>query len=119
MPSAPSPHREPDDVRDIRDAGRSGVPGLGDTGDQQRAAERRARLKRDIGRYSGLGFQFAATLGVFAFGGYWLDQRLGTLPLFLIVGVLLGFAGGFLSLVRRVPPAGGASSRRRKNDRPT
>lgn len=116
MSSASSPGRQPDERGN---AGRAGEPGLAGADADQRAAERRARLKRDIGRYSGLGFQFAATVGVFAFGGYWLDQRLGTLPLFLITGVLLGFAGGILSLIRRVPPGGGASSRRRKNDAST
>jgi ATP synthase protein I len=32
--------------------------------------------------------------------GYWLDRRLGTLPLFLIVGVALGFVTATLSLMR-------------------
>jgi ATP synthase protein I len=32
--------------------------------------------------------------------GYWLDQRLGTRVLFLILGVMLGFATATLSLVR-------------------
>ena len=32
--------------------------------------------------------------------GYWLDQRLGTHVLFLVVGVILGFVTATLSLVR-------------------
>lgn len=36
--------------------------------------------------------------------GYWLDQRWGTLPLFLIVGVILGFASATLSLLRLTKP---------------
>ena len=56
------------------------------------------------GRYAGVGLQYAATLGLFAWGGYALDARLGTQPLLLILGVLLGFAGGTISLVRKVPP---------------
>ena len=33
-------------------------------------------------------------------GGYGLDRWLGTPPIFLIAGVLLGFATGFLHLLR-------------------
>jgi F0F1-type ATP synthase assembly protein I len=32
-------------------------------------------------------------LGVLAAGGYFVDKLLGTLPLFLLVGLGLGFAG--------------------------
>lgn len=56
----------------------------------------------DLARFGGMGLQFAATLCVFAFAGYWLDRWLGTLPLFLIVGVFVGFFGGTLSMVKRV-----------------
>ena len=38
--------------------------------------------------------------------GYWLDQRLGTRPLFLVVGVILGFVTATLSLVRLTKPPG-------------
>jgi F0F1-type ATP synthase assembly protein I len=36
--------------------------------------------------------------------GYWLDQRWGTLPLLVIVGVILGFVTSFLSLLRLIKP---------------
>lgn len=32
--------------------------------------------------------------------GYWIDQQLGTLPLFLLVGTLLGMAAGALAIYR-------------------
>ncbi|HUG49328.1 MAG TPA: AtpZ/AtpI family protein [Candidatus Limnocylindria bacterium] len=38
-------------------------------------------------------------LGVLA--GYWADQQLGTLPIFVLVGLLLGFGAGGL-VVRRL-----------------
>ncbi len=57
-----------------------------------------------VGRYLDLGFQFAVAIVVGAGGGYWLDSRIGTMPLFLIVGVLLGGTSGFLSLYRAVYP---------------
>jgi ATP synthase protein I len=56
----------------------------------------------DIARFGGMGLQFAVTLCVFAFLGYWLDGWLGTLPIFLIVGVFVGFFGGTFSMVKRV-----------------
>ena len=42
-------------------------------------------------KYSNLGFQIMATLGVFGWLGYWLDNRFPDLqPLFLIVSLLFG-----------------------------
>jgi F0F1-type ATP synthase assembly protein I len=49
-------------------------------------------------------FTFAAAVAVFTFGGYWLDRRLGTGVLFVIVGFLVGVAGGFLHLLSRLAP---------------
>jgi F0F1-type ATP synthase assembly protein I len=31
-------------------------------------------------------------MGLTVFGGLWLDKRFGTAPLFILLGVLLGFA---------------------------
>jgi ATP synthase protein I len=36
--------------------------------------------------------------------GYWLDRRVGTLPLFLILGVVLGFITATFSLLRLTKP---------------
>jgi F0F1-type ATP synthase assembly protein I len=44
-------------------------------------------------RFIGLGFTFILILGVLATGGFFLDRLLGTLPLFLFVGLGVGFAG--------------------------
>ena len=44
-------------------------------------------------RFIGLGFAFILILGVLATGGFFLDRLLGTLPLFLFVGLGVGFAG--------------------------
>ena len=44
-------------------------------------------------RLFGVGFTFIVVLGVLATGGYFVDKLLGTLPLFLLVGLGLGFAG--------------------------
>lgn len=58
----------------------------------------------DYGRYAGLGIQFAATIGVLAWVGWYADEKLGTSPLFVLVGVILGFVGGTISIIRTIPP---------------
>ena len=45
-------------------------------------------------RFFGLGFAFMVTLGALTVAGYFLDRLLGTLPLFLLMGLAVGFAGG-------------------------
>jgi ATP synthase protein I len=45
-------------------------------------------------RFFGLGFAFLALLVVLSAVGFFVDRLLGTLPLFLLVGLGLGFAGG-------------------------
>jgi len=37
-----------------------------------------------------------------ALGGYWLDQRLGTLPLFVLVGLGIGLTAGALAVWRMI-----------------
>ena len=37
-----------------------------------------------------------------ALGGYWLDGRIGTTPVFVIIGALLGVAVGMLHLIQMV-----------------
>ena len=54
-------------------------------------------------RYAGLGIQFAGTVGVFAWLGWWADRKFGTSPWILLAAVMLGFFGSFYSLIRRVP----------------
>ena len=56
------------------------------------------------GKYSTLGIQFALFLVLFFLAGYWLDQQLGSQPLCMIVGLILGFIGGTVWLYRQVVP---------------
>lgn len=69
----------------------------------------------DLARYSGLGLQFAATVGVFAALGYWLDGHLGTSPGCLLAGVFLGFGLGLYSMVKKFPSSSRAAKSRAKD----
>ncbi|MFQ6617411.1 MAG: AtpZ/AtpI family protein [Fidelibacterota bacterium] len=42
-----------------------------------------------------MGTQIAFTFAFFILGGWWLDNRFGTLPLFLITGIVLAFISFF------------------------
>jgi ATP synthase protein I len=55
-----------------------------------------------VGKYAGIGLQFAASIVLFLYAGSWLDGRLGTEPLFVIVGVFLGATAGFFSIYKRL-----------------
>jgi F0F1-type ATP synthase assembly protein I len=81
----------------------------------------------DMGRYAGLGFQFAGALLAFGALGWWIDSLLGTQPWLLIVGIFLGAACAFVALLRAVPAARSRATTKlseptprtpRKNDRP-
>jgi F0F1-type ATP synthase assembly protein I len=49
-------------------------------------------------RYSHLGLQFIVSVGLPLAGGIWLDRKLGTVVLFTLVGLVLGFGAGLFSL---------------------
>lgn len=57
---------------------------------------------RDISPYLGLGLQLAASILVFLFLGRWVDGKLGTYPLFMVIGAFIGAAGGMISFIRTV-----------------
>ena len=66
----------------------------------------RAGAMNAYARYASLGIQFAVAMCFFGWVGWWLDGKLSTYPLLLIVGLFLGATGGFVSLVKAIPPAG-------------
>lgn len=55
-----------------------------------------------VGEHLTHGLTIAAAAGLFAAGGYYLDRWLGTSPLFLLVGTLVGAAAGFLNMYWRL-----------------
>ena len=52
------------------------------------------------GKYAGLGLQFALSILLFLYAGQWLDRRLGTGQLFLLIGVFVGASAAFYSMYR-------------------
>lgn len=52
--------------------------------------------------FASLGIAMGLAIALFAVGGNWLDGRLGTAPLFVLLGVFTGFAGGFFSMYGRL-----------------
>lgn len=66
-------------------------------------------------RFSGIGINFVAGTGVFAFLGYWIvDSRWGTWPWGLLGGLALGLVGSTYNLIRETKGAFGADYRSRK-----
>jgi F0F1-type ATP synthase assembly protein I len=72
----------------------------------------------DLGRYAGLGLQFAASLALFGVIGWWIDRRLSTGPWLFILGLLVGAALAFVALLRAVPPSGSGRGGRLPPDSP-
>ena len=58
-------------------------------------------------RFFGLGFAFIVILGVLTAGGFLLDRLFGTLPLFLLLGLGIGFAGGLYYVYQALKNLGG------------
>ena len=64
---------------------------------------------RDYLRFSAVGIQFAITIGLFIAVGWYLDHKLGTAPILLLLGVFLGPPAAFYNLYRAVyGPSDGA-----------
>jgi F0F1-type ATP synthase assembly protein I len=47
-----------------------------------------------IALFSEIGFILLFTVLAGVLAGYWLDQRLGTIPIFVLVGFAVGFISG-------------------------
>jgi len=61
--------------------------------------------EQELGRgykYFAMGLRFAGGIVVFMFAGLFLDRKLGTIPLFLLIGTIGGAVLGFLSIYREL-----------------
>ena len=75
----------------------------------------------DLGRYSGYGIAWVLTTLLLGWGGLVLDERLGTSPLLVISGAVLGIVAGFVTLYMRAvvePAARKGDSPGRREDHP-
>jgi len=59
-------------------------------------------LLSGYGRYLHLGTQFCILLVGGTLGGWWLDGRCGTKPLFTVLGACFGMTAGIYALYRSV-----------------
>lgn len=66
----------------------------------ERFTDQFGRSVRALSDYMGMGLQISASFAFFVFLGYWADGKLGTSPLMLLVGVVLGMAGMVLVLMK-------------------
>ncbi len=58
------------------------------------------KSKNAIFAYSTIGMQLALFLILFTYGGYRLDVKFGTSPVFVLLGAVLGLAGGMYNLLK-------------------
>ncbi len=64
-------------------------------------------MSDNYARYLGVGFTFVLIVVAPAAGGFFVDGVLGTLPLFLLVGLGLGFAGALYYVYLEMKKLGG------------
>ena len=57
------------------------------------------------GAYAGFGMQFVVALLLFLYIGQWVDRRLGTAPVFLLIGIFVGAGGSFYAMYRKLMAA--------------
>jgi F0F1-type ATP synthase assembly protein I len=58
------------------------------------------RALREAAPLLGLGTSLAVTVALALAAGYWVDGRLGTKPLFFLVGAAFGVAGALLQIYK-------------------
>jgi len=64
--------------------------------------------------YAEYAFQYAAAIVICTLLGWWIDSNLGTTPLFIIAGVFIGAAAGFIGLLKSLKVW---TFRKKKSDR--
>ncbi|MFQ5678933.1 MAG: AtpZ/AtpI family protein [Gemmatimonadota bacterium] len=61
-----------------------------------------AGLAGQLTQYAGYGLTIGLATAAFAWFGAWLDERLHTEPLLVVIGAFLGFGAGFYSMYWRL-----------------
>ncbi|ABL66695.1 AtpZ/AtpI family protein [Chlorobium phaeobacteroides] len=70
--------------------------------ENEKYSEQFGRSVRGLSDYIGLGLQISVSFAFFVLLGYWADGKLGTSPLFLLAGVVVGMGGMVLVLMKVV-----------------
>lgn len=60
----------------------------------------------ETGQYMGYGLTWALSVLLFLMVGWWIDGKVGTAPIFMILGAFVGAGAGFYSLYHHVVRAG-------------
>ena len=68
-------------------------------------------------RLTGLGWYVALCIVIGVWGGLKLDKLLGTVPLFMLLGTVLGSVVAFWGLYKMVQPLLNAAASQGKNDK--
>ena len=80
--------------------------------EQERKEPQQSQLISAAGQFTGYGLTWAVSTLLFLLLGWWLDGKVGTAPLFTILGAFVGGGAGFYSLYRHIV----AGSRDQKED---
>jgi ATP synthase protein I len=67
----------------------------------------RSLMSDNYARYLGVGFTFVLIVVAPAAGGFFVDEVLGTMPLFPLVGLGLGFTGALYYVYLEMKKLGG------------
>ena len=55
-------------------------------------------------RATGVGLTMGVSVGLFSYGGLWLDETFGTRPWLLLICVVAGLLGSFLHMIQVLMP---------------
>jgi ATP synthase protein I len=64
------------------------------------AAEKKKNRMRDFALLSSAGLMFPLSIAIGYYVGQWLDKKLSTQPIFLIIFLLFGIAAGFINFFK-------------------
>jgi F0F1-type ATP synthase assembly protein I len=75
----------------------------------------RSQSNRDIVRFSSAGIELVLFVLLFLYGGYKLDGKLETLPVFTLVGGIIGMIVGFYMVFRTLIAGDGERNKKDSN----
>ncbi len=78
--------------------------------DHSRSGSDRHETLRQLGKLSGIGIEFAVTIGFGVYVGYKLDERYGWYPWGILTGSVIGMAIGFYQFFKAALPKRGGKS---------